>query len=302
MPPIAAEAPKATWAVPRIFSSSRMFPVSSASSLVPIPSSATLVPSSPWALSSSSSAGAVGAGRVGQVAAADGQRGRRVEQADLGDRAVDDERALGGSLDRGDEGLAAGQVAEGAAAAQFAGVDDPEPALEADPQVAAVAAGDPRLGAAVEMPLTTPSRAAAPRRGRWSSAGSACLRSLPAGCRCGPPPRSPSCGRRCGRATGSSAPAPRRPRPSPRRPARGGSAAGDSRSEITARVAIGAVALRLDPHQRADLFGDRVADDEHLLARRDAHALRGRPSAPPCRVRRSPRRSPVHSGPHPEQP
>ena len=36
---------------------------------------------------------------------------------------------------------------------------------------------------------------------------------------------------------------------------------------------VGAVALRLDPHQRPDLFGDRVADDQHLLARIDAHAL-----------------------------
>ena len=36
---------------------------------------------------------------------------------------------------------------------------------------------------------------------------------------------------------------------------------------------VGAVALRLDPHQRADLFGHRVADHQHLLARRDAHAL-----------------------------
>ncbi len=44
-PPIAAEAPKATCAVPRIFSSSRMLPVRIAFSLVPMPSSATFVPS-----------------------------------------------------------------------------------------------------------------------------------------------------------------------------------------------------------------------------------------------------------------
>ena len=150
MPPIAAEAPKATWQVPRIFSSSRMLPVRIASSLVPIPSSATLVPSGPCGGQQLHQRGAVGAGGVGQVAAADGQRDRRVEQADVGDRAVDHERALGGPLDRGDEGLAAGQVAEGAAVAEFAGVDDRQPALEAEPQVAAVAAGDPRLGAAVE--------------------------------------------------------------------------------------------------------------------------------------------------------
>src|SRR5882757_1792214 len=53
VPPIPAEAPKATCAVPKIFSSSRMFPVRIASSLVPIPSSATLVPSGPCGVSSS---------------------------------------------------------------------------------------------------------------------------------------------------------------------------------------------------------------------------------------------------------
>ena len=36
---------------------------------------------------------------------------------------------------------------------------------------------------------------------------------------------------------------------------------------------VGAVALRLDPHQRADLFGHRVADDQHVLARFDPHAV-----------------------------
>ena len=93
---------------------------------------------------------AVVAGRVDEVALADGQRDRRVEQADAGDRAVDDQGALGRALDRSDEALAAGQVAEGASVAEFAGVDDPQPALQPDPQVAAVGAGDPRLGAAVE--------------------------------------------------------------------------------------------------------------------------------------------------------
>ena len=58
VPPIAAEAPKATWQVPRIFSSSRMLPVRIASSLVPIPSSATLVPSSPCGASAAPAASA----------------------------------------------------------------------------------------------------------------------------------------------------------------------------------------------------------------------------------------------------
>src|SRR6185295_2768006 len=85
-----------------------------------------------------------------QVAVADLQLDRRLQQADPGDRAVDDQGAAARALDRGDEALAAGQVAEGPAVAEFARVDDAQPALEPDPQVAAVAAGDPRLGAAVE--------------------------------------------------------------------------------------------------------------------------------------------------------
>ena len=48
----------------------------------------------------------------------------------------------------------------------------------------------------------------------------------------------------------------------------GGFALGDHRQRR-----VGAVALRLDPHQRPDLFGHGIADDQHLLARRDAHAL-----------------------------
>ena len=104
--------------------------------------------------------GAVAAGRLDEVALADAQRDGRVEQADAGDRAVDDQRALGRPLQRRDEALAAGQVAEGAAVAEFAGVEDPEPPFEADPQVAAVAAGDARLRAAVEGGDDRPTAAA----------------------------------------------------------------------------------------------------------------------------------------------
>src|SRR5262249_49722331 len=51
VPPMPALAPKATWTVPRIFSSSSTSPVSCARSLVPPPSSARLVPASPCATS-----------------------------------------------------------------------------------------------------------------------------------------------------------------------------------------------------------------------------------------------------------
>ena len=151
VPPIAAEAPKATWAVPRIFSSSRMLPVRIAASLVPMPSSATLVPSSPWAVSSSSSSRA-GAAPTASVRwpPRTVRVDRLLDPADAGDRAVDDQRPLAGPLQRGDEALAAGQVAEGAAGAEVAGVDDRGARLEPEPQVAAVGAGDARLGAGVE--------------------------------------------------------------------------------------------------------------------------------------------------------
>src|SRR4249920_752374 len=64
--------------------------------------------------------GALGASRLGQVAAADGQLDRRLDPADAGDRAVDDEGPLPRPLDRRDEGLAAGQVAEGAGSVEHA--------------------------------------------------------------------------------------------------------------------------------------------------------------------------------------
>ena len=106
-----------------------------------------------------------------------GRRGRSaspvLDPADPGDRAVDDERPLAGPLERRDEPLAAGQVAEGAAGAEVAGVDDRGPALEAEPQVAAVGAGDPRLGAAVEDRRRSPRRGAAARPCRRSSPGRA---------------------------------------------------------------------------------------------------------------------------------
>ena len=81
---------------------------------------------------------ALRAGRIGQVAVANGQLDRRLDLADAGDRSVDDERPLRRPLDRRDEGLAAGQVAESAGSVENAGVGDRNPALEAESQVAAV--------------------------------------------------------------------------------------------------------------------------------------------------------------------
>ena len=151
VPPIAAEAPKATWAVPRIFSSSRMLPVRIASSLVPIPSSATLVPSGPCARQQLHQRGALVAGRVGQVALRDGQRDRRLDQADAGDRAVDHERALAPVPSTGAmKPSPQGRLPKAPRPREFARVDDRPRAPRAEPQVAAVAAGDPRLGAAVQ--------------------------------------------------------------------------------------------------------------------------------------------------------
>ena len=136
VPPIAAEAPKATWQVPRIFSSSSRLPVSSARSLVPIPSSATLVPSSPCALEQLDQPRPLRAARRGQVPGLDLEHERLRHAADRGDRPVDDQAALGAALDRGDEALAAGQVPERTRRGQVAGVRDPLAVPEPEPQVA----------------------------------------------------------------------------------------------------------------------------------------------------------------------
>ena len=147
------------------------------------------------------------------------------------------------------------------------------PALEAEPQVAAVAAGDPRLGAAVEQRATT----AQPRR-RISSRSPVISRASISSVTPGRVPiRTPAslAALRAavwesdwivGASTTSAAAI---------------AAATGARRLGGVRVAlgdhrqrrVGAVALRLDPHQRADLFGHRIADHQHLLARRDAHAL-----------------------------
>ena len=146
-PPIACEAPKATWAVPSSFSSSSTLPVSSAFSLVPMPSSAIVVASSPCARRSSSSAAPSRPARLGQAAAArrssaTGSAGIPTPAIVPSTTSVPSQAAVVGR----DEALAAGQVAEGRrGSVELAGVGDRGPALEAQPQVAAVGAGDPRL-------------------------------------------------------------------------------------------------------------------------------------------------------------
>ena len=149
VPPIAAEAPKATWQVPRIFSSSSSSPVSSRLLVGADPELGDVGP-------------VLAVGRRAAPAAAHPPRptaavrwpastvsstGSR-DAADRGDRPVDDQGALARALDRGDEALAAGQVAEGAGRGQVAGVGDRLAVAEPEPQVGAVGAGDPRLGAA----------------------------------------------------------------------------------------------------------------------------------------------------------
>ena len=147
VPPIAAEAPNATWQVPRIFSSSSRSPVRLARSLVPIPSSATLVPPSPWARQQLQQPLAVGAGRADQVAGLDRQLDRLGDAADRRDRPVDHELALTGALDRRDETLAAGQVAESAGSAEVARVGNPLALAQAEAQIGPVRVGDPGLSA-----------------------------------------------------------------------------------------------------------------------------------------------------------
>ena len=235
---------------------------------MPIPSSATLVPSSPCVGEQLEQRLALGADRVGQVAVADRQRHRRLDLADAGDRAVDDERALPRPLERGDEALAAGQVAEGAAGAEVAGVDDRGAALEPEPQVAAVGAGDARLGAA----RRAAAQIASPRRRSSSIVGA----HHPgehllgdAGHRVRPrTPASLAALRAAvwesdwivGAITTSAASI-------AAATAAGGSAACESRSDDHRQRRLGPLALGDDPHQRPEVLGDRIADDQDLLAR-----------------------------------
>ena len=125
VPPMPALAPKATWTVPSIFSSSRMLPVRRARSFVPTPSSARLRPCSPGGVHQRGPARAPLAGGVREPAVADRELDRCVGQPEARERRGV-HRAL--AAERRDEALAAGQVAERAGRGEVAVVGDPRAA------------------------------------------------------------------------------------------------------------------------------------------------------------------------------
>jgi hypothetical protein len=142
-PPIAALAPKATWTVPRTFSSSSRLPVSVARSFVPTPSSARLRPEVAVRGQVREQALTELAVGVREVAALDLHLDRLVAAPEAADRR-DHEAPLAEA--RRDEALAARQVAERALAGQVAVVGDPEPAAQVEAEVAAVRARQLGLG------------------------------------------------------------------------------------------------------------------------------------------------------------
>ncbi len=119
-------------------------------SLVPMPSSATLVPSGPWASEQLQQPRSRFARRFSQVPLPHAQPHRFGDLADPGDRAGDDQGSLPGALHRGNEALAAGQVAEGPRRGQLPRVGNRASPRDPQPQVTASGAGDACLRAAVE--------------------------------------------------------------------------------------------------------------------------------------------------------
>ena len=137
VPPIPALAPNAMCAVPRIFSSSRMLPVSVARSFVPTPSSARLRPSGPWA---SSIARYCSASSPLPVAPAS-RPSRTVSRTGCSVRPTSpsEDVAIVPSPPSGrDEALAARQVAERAGRAEVALVGDRRPPAQVEADVGAV--------------------------------------------------------------------------------------------------------------------------------------------------------------------
>ena len=96
-------------------------------------------------------------GRINEVTTFDGQFHRFRNEPDTGNRAIDDQDPLGRG--RADEAFPAGKVAEGPGCGQLAGVGNRGSSLETETEVAAVIAGDPGFGSAVEQ-LGHPSAAA----------------------------------------------------------------------------------------------------------------------------------------------
>ena len=214
--------------------------------------------------------GALGPGRVGEVAVAHGQLDRRLDLADAGDRAVDDERALAAA--GGDEGLAAGQVAEGAGGVEHAGVGDRHPVLEAEPQVAAVPAGDPRLLAGPQRrgqsrPAPAQLAHVGVHQPRQHVGGDAGQGGDPGAGLVGGAARV-GVGERLDRRRQHHVGGDHRRRNRRRRLGPVGVELGDHRQRR-----VGTVALGLDPHQRADVLGHRVADHQHLLGRFHPQAI-----------------------------
>src|SRR5918996_4369027 len=80
-----------------------------------------------------------------QVTVFDGEHGGLGDRADLGDGPVDDQGSLSRALDRGDEPLAAGQVAEGARGGDVTVVGNRLAVAQPEPQIGSVGAGDLRL-------------------------------------------------------------------------------------------------------------------------------------------------------------
>ena len=123
-------------------------------SLVPIPSSATLVPPR-RARQQLEQRLPLGRRRAGRCPLADRQLDRLVGQADAGDRAVDDERPLAvpssGAMNPSPQGRFPKRPV-----GEIPGVGDRGAALQPEPEVAAVRAGDARLGAARQQARRPP--------------------------------------------------------------------------------------------------------------------------------------------------
>ena len=204
VPPIPALAPNAMCAVPRIFSSSRMLPVSVARSFVPTPSSARLRPSGPCASSiarycaASSPLPVAPTSRPSRIVSRTGVLG----QADEPERRRGD-RAL--AADRRHEALAAGQVAERAGRAEVALVGDRGAPGEVEPHVGAARAGHAGLVGCRSAARRRRGSGRRARRSRCSSAARACRPSRRAASRRGDRARTRACARSCATATAGTA-------------------------------------------------------------------------------------------------
>ena len=227
----------------------------------------------------------LGPGRIGEVALAHGQLHRRLDFADAGDRAVDDKCSL--ATAGGDEGLAAGQVAEGAGSVEHARIGDRNPLVQSQPQVAAVLAGDPRLLAGPQrrgQGRAAPAQLAhvgvhQPRQHVGGDAGQG---------------GDPGAG-----LVGGAARVRMRERLDRRRQHHvGGDHRGGDRRRRLGPVGValgdhrqgrvGAIALGLDPHQGADVLGHRVADHQHLLGRFHPQAIAENRAHRPVQILRHP--------------